>query len=411
MLKNYLKIAYKVLLRRKFFTFISLFGISVTLMFLLILSALMDHAFAPAAPETKLDRTLHVSNMIMKGEKSSWHGTPGFKLHDTYMRDIPGVETMAIAGNPREVLSYVNNDRIQSHMRRVDADYWKVFDFTFLEGSPFTADDYSRGRFFAVINESTRRKFFAGDSAIGRTITANGQTFQVVGVVRDVSPIRAWASGEIYVPITTEKTDSYKNHLMGAYAAILVAQDRSAFPGIVEEFKARLTRVEFPDENYNRLIGIPLTRFEQIFQEVTNNESGESPAMMGSVIIVGLILVFMFLPAINLININLSRISERCGEIGVRKAFGASSLDLVLQFVVENLFLCVVGGMIGLVGAGVLLQLTNMSGIIPYSELGLNYRIFFYSLLLAMVFGIYSGAWPAWKMSRLEPVDALKGGA
>jgi putative ABC transport system permease protein len=122
-------------------------------------------------------------------------------------------------------------------------------------------------------------------------------------------------------------------------------------------------------------------------------------------------LLFMLLPALNLINLNTSRILERSSEIGVRKAFGASSRTLVGQFVVENLVLTLVGAGIGLALAAWLLQAINASGVIQYAQLSLNYRIFGWGVLLAMIFGLLSGVYPAWRMSRLHPVQALQGGA
>ena len=120
--------------------------------------------------------------------------------------------------------------------------------------------------------------------------------------------------------------------------------------------------------------------------------------------------LFMLLPTVNLININVSRIMERASEIGVRKAFGASSWTLVGQFVVENVLLTLVGGVIGFLGSWLVLQTFTRSGLIPYAEFNLNYRIFLYGLATAIFFGLFSGVYPAWKMSRLHPVQALKGG-
>jgi putative ABC transport system permease protein len=117
----------------------------------------------------------------------------------------------------------------------------------------------------------------------------------------------------------------------------------------------------------------------------------------------------MLLPAVNLVNLNTSRIMERRSEIGVRKAFGASSRTLVGQFLVENVILTMVGALVGFVLAAWLLHLLNASGWIPYATLSLNYRIFGWGVLLALVFGVLSGVLPAWRMSRLHPVDALKG--
>ena len=122
-------------------------------------------------------------------------------------------------------------------------------------------------------------------------------------------------------------------------------------------------------------------------------------------------LAFMVLPAINLVNINLSRIYERTSEIGVRKAFGASSRALVLQFVVENVVLSLIGGVIGLVGAFALLKVATLFPQAPFLTFHLSWRIFVAALALATVFGLLSGVWPAWKMSRQHPVLALRGGA
>jgi len=121
-------------------------------------------------------------------------------------------------------------------------------------------------------------------------------------------------------------------------------------------------------------------------------------------------LAFMALPAINLVNINLSRIYERTSEIGVRKAFGAATRDLVLQFVVENVALSLIGGVIGLAGAFTLLKIAVLFPQVPFLTFHLSWRIFAATLALAIVFGLLSGVWPAWKMSRQHPVLALRGG-
>ncbi len=119
--------------------------------------------------------------------------------------------------------------------------------------------------------------------------------------------------------------------------------------------------------------------------------------------------LFMLLPAVNLMNLNTSRIMERASEIGVRKAFGASSRALVGQFVIENVVLTLVGAALGFVIATWLLSAINSSGVIQYADLQLNYRIFAWGVGLAVVFGLVSGVYPAWRMSRLHPVQALKG--
>ena len=112
-----------------------------------------------------------------------------------------------------------------------------------------------------------------------------------------------------------------------------------------------------------------------------------------------------------MINLNVSRIMERASEIGVRKAFGASSKQLVSQFLVENLLLTLVGGIIGIGLSLFILLFIETAGLIPYAEFALNWRILAWGLSMIGLFGLISGAYPAFKMSRLHPVHALKGGA
>jgi putative ABC transport system permease protein len=116
------------------------------------------------------------------------------------------------------------------------------------------------------------------------------------------------------------------------------------------------------------------------------------------------------LPALNLVNLNVSRALERASEIGVRRAFGASRRQLVGQFVLENVVLTTIGGLLALVATEAALRALTASALVPYAEFHVNLRVFGRALGFAILFGVLSGAWPAWRLSRLHPVDALRGG-
>ncbi len=190
----------------------------------------------------------------------------------------------------------------------------------------------------------------------------------------------------------------------------MLANSAADFPIIKEEFKSRIAQMEFPDTSpVNKAIGDTETQFEFASRQFSPGQADNHPKSLLAGIAM-LMVLFMLLPAVNLININISRIMERAGEIGVRKAFGASSWTLVGQFVVENVLLTLIGGAIALAGSYLVLQALTESGLIPYAQFHLNYRIFLYGLSLAVFFGLFSGVYPAWKMSRLHPVQALKGG-
>jgi putative ABC transport system permease protein len=96
MLRHYLTITLAVLKRRPFYTAISLFGISFTLMVLMVVTAMADHALAPMAPESRQARMLGVHSARMFGPESAWSSDGGYLLFDRYARNLPGVEELTI---------------------------------------------------------------------------------------------------------------------------------------------------------------------------------------------------------------------------------------------------------------------------------------------------------------------------
>jgi len=411
MLTHYLKTAWKVFLRRKFFTLISLFGITFTLVVLMVATALLDHAFAPYPPEVNQDRTRTVLRAQMLGEHSTWGSGPGYRLLDRYARNLPGVERLSISSNPGPAQSFLGGQKITLQARRTDAEYWRILEFTFLEGGPFNAQDVAEARFVAVITEATRDRLFGGQPALNRWFEADGQRFRVVGVVPNVPIMRRISYADVWAPLTTAKTDAYKNDIMGPFMGIALLARGASSEAVNAELLSRLRQVELPDpKNYNKLIA----RFETTFENMATSlfglrgeEETHVERLWAAILIVGLL--FMLLPTVNLVNLNVSRMMERASEIGVRKAFGASSRTLVGQFVVENVALSLIGGLFGLLLSAAALRGITASGLIPYAELHLNPRIFLYGVGIAVFFGVFSGVYPAWRMSRLNPVQALKG--
>ena len=413
MLNNYIKMALKVLLRRKVFTCISLFTISFTLMVLMVATALFDHVFGSFPPETRADRTL-VMKMITgehTEEVSKRTGQPSYAFLKRYVSPLTQAERVSIStGFWDSEVTYRKGVKIESGLKYTDGAFWEILEFDFLEGRPYTAKEVEEGQRVVVINEETRRVFFGGEQAVGKYIEFKGRPFRVVGVVPNVPAFRLASFSDIWMPISARGTDGYLQYdsIFGGSQALILAHNTAAIPLIKEEFADVLTRVEYPSsDNVNRLIGGPETLLEEAARMIFIFRSfDDTDAMI--LLLSGLGLLFMLLPVVSLININSTRILERASEIGVRKAFGGSSRTLVGQFVVENVILTLFGGALGLVLTLPVLQMLSASDIVQYAEFHLNHRIFLYGLVITVVFGLISGIYPAWKMSRLHIVEALR---
>jgi putative ABC transport system permease protein len=410
MLISHLKLALKVLGRRKVFTAISLFGVALTLLVLTVAAAFLDHLFAPHAPDTRQDRTLVAMYMELSGERATSRGPASFKVLDA-TRDLPGVERMSIASMPQAVSAFHEGRRRDLTMRRADGEYWNILDFRFLEGASFTADDVAAARHVAVINETTRRRIFGDGPAVGRTLEAGGETWTVVGVVPDVALLRFASHAEIWTPVTTQRGDTWRTQLEGNLIGLYLLAP-GAEPGLVQsEFQARVGRVDLRGSEYDTITMLPDTLLGNMAR-MSFGSRRDTESKVGMLLGVLALVAFLFalLPTVNLVNLTLSRIYERTAEIGVRKAFGAPTHSLVLQFVLENVVLTLLGGLLALAASVLVLRGINASGLIPYSDLRLNGRILAQGLLMAVAFGVLSGAWPAWRMARLHPVVALQGG-
>ena len=422
MLRNYFKIAIAVLMRRKFFTFISLFGISLTLTVLLVMTSFFDKMFSPNYPDFDRNRSLHISKVALMNSKEGWYNgsSASFHLLETITSKLKTPQKVSIYTFSGSSDAYINNKKLALDYKFTDATFWEVTEFQFLEGKPYSDEDVRTAQKVAVITEHTRESYFNDDKNVsGKFIELDNVQYRVIGVVKGVpNPNRNFHS-DVYLPYTASKIDhrrigkpdkvkiSLVDRYMGGFGAVLVAKSADELPEMRKELDQLLKRMFKPEDGYDKLYVHADTPLEAFSRNIVG---GDDSPNIGKLIGYGtlLIILFLLLPAINLININITRIMERSSEIGVRKAFGATSRTLVYQFLVENLILTVIGGIVGTVLALIVIYVYNNSGIQPDINLTLNFRVLGVGLLLCLFFGVLSGVYPAWRMSRLNVVHALK---
>ncbi len=414
MITNYIKIAWKVLMRHPVYTFITLFGISLTLTVLMVLTSFLDHLLGPHYPETKRDRSLYIMQMALRdsAQQGQSSGPMSFRFLTDNVKSLKTPERATICTFVSSSNAYVGSQKIKLNTKFTDADFWRVMDFTFIDGKPYTEQNIANGDYVVVINDDLRNQYFGrgNESVVGKPIEIENIRYRVIGVVKGSPFTRPFSYADVYFPYTTPKSNYQESGIRGNYISIILAKKRADIPAVQAEFQQRMARIPKPIMYY----GAKYTTLELNAETYTNNflrpvlarDTGLRTILFG--VLAFVLFMLLGLPAINLVNVNVSRIMERASEIGIRKAFGASVKTLVWQFIIENIFITFIGGVIALVLTGVVIHFINQSGWIAYADLTINLSVFIISLLVCLLFGFLSGVVPALRMSKLSIADALK---
>lgn len=423
MLKNYIKITLAVLWRNKFFTFISLFGISLTLATLMVATSLADHVVSPNYPDFNRDRILYLSGVKLYDLKGGAYNVGAFSAYfcNHYLGSLKTPEAIGFISNGTPSTLYLNNKKISLVRRYTNDKFWDIMRYHFMEGKPFDSSNISRADPVTVITQRTKDNYFGpGEQALGKTIIVGDEHYRVIGVVENDPAINIYTSSDVYLPYTLSNAlkNDQNQDIRGGFLALIMAPSRSVLSAVQDEYYSMFDKIPIVDpKNYNYQFAAADPYLTSQVRSIFNH--GNTPSSSGGtrestgiirfyLIMGGLVLLFMLLPTISLVNINITRILERSSEIGVRKSFGASSTTLIYQFIVENIFLTLIGGLLGIGVSLLALYVLNNSGWIPDVQLTLNIRVLVYSLLLCLFFGFLSGVYPAWRMSRMQIIHALK---
>jgi len=443
MLTNYLKLAWRILARRKFFTFITLFGISFTLGILMVALSFLQSELGTNTPlsnkddfvyveQIRLERTYFdtitlVDTLYENGTavydttfetKETGTGATQTELSnnivDSYLagKESAAIMTMYNASNYQDV--YVNGVKVSLNFMKSDANYWQVFDHKMIEGRSFTETDVQSGAQVIVISTETAQNYFGREeNVIDEEMLIGGKTYKVIGLYPNNGKILPFVSPDAVSPYTTMDLSLLDNFYFGPFEVMYVAK-----PGAIDKLKSEIKHaattipVDHPDNEYDfkEAVFRPVTYNEMYSAgvlNVSNNEAAKSLSTM-KMVLLGLFLFFTILPTLNLINLNVSRIMDRSSEIGVRKAFGAHRGNIITQFIIENIVQTILGGLIGFGIAYLLISIINQGGYLGDSVLMFNTKFFIYSFIITMIFGVLSGFLPAYRMSKLQIVNALK---
>lgn len=276
----------------------------------------------------------------------------------------------------------------------------QVREWEIVSGRFITEQDVRSGTKVAVIGQTIVEKLFGELDPVGKLIRIKKIPFEVVGVLGKKGQSLTGQDQDdiIYVPITTAQRTLFGNVLPGRVRLIYAkAVSLEAIPQAAEEIKLLLRqRHRISPGQEDDFTVMDLTQMLKTAEESTKTMS----ILLGAIASVSLIV-----GGIGIMNIMLVSVTERTREIGIRMAVGAKPKDIRMQFLIESVFLTMIGGLFGL--------LTGVAGsVIVSSLMQWPISISVFSALVAFSFsafvGIFFGFYPAYKASTLNPIDALR---
>ena len=311
----------------------------------------------------------------------------------------PSVKAMTRIVDDASTIQFGEHSEENVNIKGIDPDWHVIENRTVTLGRPFTLIDNEQGRAVCLINESVRQKLMLPADCVGLSLSIKGRRFTIVGIVETRTESSMFGGGqsgsEVFVPFRTLWRPNRSN--MNVVAACRSAE-------LSDEAQAEITF--FLRHTRQIHLGEPDTfRIWVVQKELDefNKVAGTMTAIAGGVVSISLLV-----GGVGIMNIMLVSVSERTREIGLRKAVGARPSAILLQFLVEAIMLCCLGGLFGVLGGQ---GLTKLIASIPGANLD-TARVPGWAIALSFGFaasvGLIFGMFPAIKAARLDPIEALR---
>jgi putative ABC transport system permease protein len=428
MINNYLKIAARNILKRKLYSFINAFGLSIGIAFCVLIYLFIqdEKSFDQFHSNKHRIYRMHTTNFdseaFAKGEKNFYrsHAYMPAKLGEVMLDELAEVEHMTrIKSDVEGVMRY--QDKIfKEKAVCVDSGFFQMFSFPLIKGDKNTV---FRNTSDAVITEEIAQKYFGDQDPIGKifTISMNGEkTFSVAGVIT-APPANSSITFKILLPMEAQpwfahSRDQWGNFSYPTFVQVRKGTDVAGFKTHLDTLtqKYMADRLKRWRENNKIPSEYKVAEFnfmplQDIHQAVDVSwEKASDPKY--SWILGGIAVLILVIACINYVSLALTTSASRRVEVGIRKVIGAHRGQLVYQFGLESILLAFISMIIGLALAALFLPAFNeftgkgiaLSSSITLPMLGVT-------LLLTMTVGVLAGSYPSLFLSRFLPALVLKG--
>jgi ABC-type antimicrobial peptide transport system permease subunit len=376
---------------------------------------------------------------------------------DAIARECPAVNSVALIVRARAQTTFGNKNWVPSAIYGSTPSFLEVREWTDLEeGEPFTDVDVRNQTRVCLIGQTIKRELFDNQSPLDRDIRMQNVSFRVIGVLSARGPnmtgmdqddivlapwtsIKARVSSSLVTDVNQSSTAAALSSNASVSAAIMVnslmnqpfpgsqgsvfpvpdplravdSPQQTRFPNIDqilvransgEEIKPAIGQIsDLLRERHGIKPGQPDDFRVQDMTETANAMGSASTTMTRSLFFVAV--VSLVVGGVGIMNIMLVSVTERTREIGLRMAVGARPADILRQFLVEAVVLCVIGGLTGIIlGRGASLLLNRFLGL----PIQLSIPAIVAAVAVAAAIGVTFGYFPAWKASKLDPIEALR---
>ena len=412
---RYFRQALALMREERLFSGIYIVGTALAIAFTMVIAVVYYAKLADIAPEVNRSRTVYVKGMAKRAVNDTlrWEPTSYTATQvKEWLYTLKSAEVVSATVNgsryssDRQYLKCDNHKLVPVVTRMVDANFFKVYQFRFVHGRPFTQEECLNDSYYkahaavpAVISRDIAEQAFGkGVDPVGKTLNY-GYIIRIVGVIEPTSSIMEESFGQLFLALDQE-----------AERVIVVLKEGCTVQDLEKELAEIARKRSVSDKEYDySIIGTLLPHAQM-------KMSGDGVAHSWSSIFKSLfpkVFVLLLVPALNLSGLVAARMRRRVAEMGVRKAFGAKRRTLLTQVITENLVLTLCGGFVGLVITWLLLYVFrswlffavgNTAFTLPEptvdGEMLFSPLIFVIGLLVCIVLNLMAALIPAWLSLR-----------
>jgi putative ABC transport system permease protein len=404
MIKNYFKIAWRVFVKDRTYAIINLAGLAIALASVLIIAAFVKY-------ELSFDKYYSNSNRIFRivaDEQKDSIVEKTFLMPSalcyTLKDEFPEIESVAtISKAKRDFL--VNGKTFTIESIDADSSFFHIFNLPFISGNPSSAL-INNGNI--VLTESTAKRFFPNENAIGKRLDYKSYTgstaYYVTGIIKDI-PSNTHFTAEVIIANTKkQKPLTWRAFSSGGVQYIMLKKGAD-----IKNLQKKIPSIR---EKYNFRDGVTLS-FQPVTSVHLHSHIKGEPFVNSDIKYVYIFsfaaILILLIACINYINLTTARSLQRIKEVGMRKVMGAAKKQLAFQFIAESVLFFLFALPLAYLIAFLLWP--SFTGIIDL-HIGttalLNYKFISLILLLGLISGFISGAYPAFFLSRLKPISVLK---